>query len=114
MDDMTREILDILRKDATTSAKDIAAMTGLSQNEVKDSVTAMEKDGIIVKYNTVVNMEKVDEEYVEALIEVRTTPQREAGFDSLARRIAGFEEVQSVYLMSGAYDLMVLVGGTSL
>ncbi len=114
MDDMTREILDILRKDATTAVKDIAAMTGLSQDEVKQTVLAMEKEGIIVKYNTVVNMEKVDEEYVEALIEVRTTPQREAGFDSLARRIAGFEEVQSVYLMSGAYDLMVLVGGTSL
>lgn len=114
MDEITREILEILRKNATTSVKDVAAMVGASEKHVKEAICSMEREGVIVKYNAVVDMEKVDEEYVEALIEVRTTPQREDGYDALARRIAGFEEVQSVYLMSGAYDLMVLVGGNSL
>jgi DNA-binding Lrp family transcriptional regulator len=114
MDERNREILAILRKNATTPVKDVAAMVGASEQSVRDAIASMEKNGIIVKYNTVVDMEKVDEEYVEALIEVRTTPQKKEGFDALARRIAGFDEVQSVYLMSGDYDLMVLVGGTSL
>ncbi len=107
-------ILEILVDDARTAPEQIACMTGRSIEDVKAAISDMEDKRIIVKYPALINWDRVETEQVEALIEVRVTPQRGAGFDAIASQIYLFEEVSSVYLMSGAYDLMVLVKGRSL
>ncbi|MGI6172814.1 MAG: Lrp/AsnC family transcriptional regulator [Christensenellales bacterium] len=107
-------ILEILVDDARTSPEQIACMTGRSLEDVKGAIADMEDKRIIVKYPALINWDRVETEQVEAVIEVRVTPQRGAGFDAIASEIYLFEEVSSVYLMSGAYDLMVLVKGRSL
>jgi DNA-binding Lrp family transcriptional regulator len=86
----------------------------VSMNEVADFITDMEESKIILKYNTLINWEKAGEEMVSALIDVRVTPQRGLGFDVVAERIYRFPEVISVYLMSGGYDLSVLVEGKTM
>ncbi len=108
------QILSILRDDARTPAGEIAEMLGLSEDEVKSSIAEMEKSGVIVKYAAVINDEKTDKDFVEALIEVKVAPVREKGFDEIAQYIYQFDEVKSVYLMSGAYDLAVFVEGRNL
>ncbi len=112
--ELKKEILEILGRDARASAEDIAVMVGASLAEVQQAIAEMERDRVIVQYNTIIDWQKVGDETVEALIEVKVTPQRGKGFDDIARRIYGFPEVHSVYLMSGAYDLMVLVDGRSM
>lgn len=89
-------------------------MTGSDEKTVRESIASMERRGIIVKYPAMINWDLAGGEEVEALIEVRVTPQRDQGFDAIAERIYRFEEVSSVYLMSGAYDLMVLVRGKTI
>ena len=108
------EILKILENDARTTPEQIAVMTGKTQDEVKEVIQQAETDRTIIKYKTVVNWEKMDREEVWALIEVRLQPQREVGFDSVAERIYRFPEVRSAYLVSGAYDLAVLVTGKTM
>jgi DNA-binding Lrp family transcriptional regulator len=103
------EILDLLENDAKMSADDIALMTGASADRVRQAIDKMEQEKIIVKYAAIVNREKVASEEAEALIEVKVVPKRGQGYDDLAERIYGFSEVKSVYLMSGAYDLSVIV-----
>lgn len=112
--DLEMEILEILFNDARTSPERIAAMTGSGAQEVSAIIASLEAQKIILKYPALINWDKVDRELVEALIEVRVTPQRDEGFDAIAEQIYRFEEVSSVYLMSGAYDLVVLVKGRSL
>ncbi|MFZ5974374.1 MAG: Lrp/AsnC family transcriptional regulator [Bacillota bacterium] len=112
--ELTKEILEILRQDCRIDEDQIAVMIGADPQEVAEEIRRMERDHIIVKYNAVINMEKVDKDMVQALIEVRVTPQREQGFDALAKRIYRFSEVRSVYLVSGSYDLMVLVEGLNM
>ncbi len=112
--ELKKEILEILGRDARASAEDIAVMVGASLAEVQQAIAEMERDHVIVQYNTIIDWQKVGDETVEALIEVKVTPQRGKGFDDIARRIYGFPEVHSVYLMSGAYDLMVLIDGRSM
>ena len=112
--ELAKEILEILRQDCRIDEDQIAVMLGADPKEVAEEIRRMEQNHIIVKYNAVVNMEKVDRDVVQALIEVRVTPQRELGFDALARRIYRFNEVRSVYLVSGSYDLMVLVEGLTM
>jgi DNA-binding Lrp family transcriptional regulator len=112
--ELTKEILEILRQDCRIDEDQIAVMLGADPQEVAEEIKRLERDKVIVKYNAVVNMEKVDREVVQALIEVRVTPQRELGFDALAKRIYRFIEVRSVYLVSGSYDLMVLVEGLNM
>ncbi|MBU2559926.1 Lrp/AsnC family transcriptional regulator [archaeon] len=108
------DVLKILEKDARTDAKKIADMTGMSESEVKKMIKDLEKKGVIRKYKTVIDREKVGEESVYALIDVNVTPVREKGYNSVAERIMKFPEVKSLYLISGQYDLSVLVQGDSM
>ncbi len=112
--DLELNILEILFNDARTPVDQIAVMTGHSEEEVEAVIRSLEAQKIIVKYPALINWDKLDQEQVEALIEVRVTPQRDEGFDAIAERIYRFEEVKSVYLMSGAFDLMVMVNARSM
>ncbi len=107
------EILEILEKDARTSPEDISRMLGITVKSVKAEIKKLEKDGVILKYKTIINKEISKDEHtdVRALIEVKLTPQKDLGFDHLAERVYQFPEVTSCYLMSGTYDLLVVVEG---
>lgn len=107
-------ILEILSDDARISAEQIAVMTGYDVDEVRRAIARLEKDRVLVKYPAMINWERTDKEMVQAVIEVRVQPQRDRGFDAIAARIYQFEEVTSLYLMSGAYDLMVMVEAPTL
>lgn len=108
------EILKILEQDARISSAQIATMLDLPEEEVRAAIKRLEMEKIIRRYKTVINWEKVDEEKVLALIEVRVTPQRDVGFDAIAERIYRFPEARTVYLLSGTYDLLVQVAGRSM
>ncbi|MDD5038989.1 MAG: Lrp/AsnC family transcriptional regulator [Dehalococcoidales bacterium] len=110
---MLKEILRIIEDNARTTTKQISAMSGVSGPEVTKLIKQAEKDRVILKYKTVINWDKVDNEQVWALIEVRVTPQKDVGFDSIAERIYHFPQTRTVYLISGTYDLFVLVVGKS-
>lgn len=114
MDALKLKILELLKEDARRSADLIATMLGTAEAEVARAISEMEADKVIVKYATVINWSKVDDEKVTALIEVQITPERGHGFDAIAERIYLYPEVKSVYLMSGAYDLLVEIEGSSL
>ena len=111
---MLKEVLKILEDNAHASTKQIAAMTGISESEVARIIKEAEAGRTIVKYKTLVNWDKVGDEKLRALIEVKITPQRDVGFDSIAERIYRFPQARTVYLVSGAYDLAVLVVGKSI
>ncbi len=111
---LEEKILEILEKDSRTPVKRVASMLGAKEEKVAAAVKKMEKEGVIIKYGVVANKEKLGREETLAAIEVKLTPQRGAGFDAVAQRIARFPEVRSVYLMSGDYDLLVFVDGKSL
>jgi len=106
---MLKEVLKILENDARTSLKIIATMTGASSAEVARLIKQAEEDRIILKYKTVVNWDKVEDEQVWALIECKVTTEPEAGFDTVAERISQFPQVRSTYLASGNYDLLLVV-----
>lgn len=112
--ELKKELLEILEKNARATVAEMAVMTGATESQVEAAIAELERDRVIVQYNTVVDWNKMGDEGVQALIEVRVTPQRGKGFDVFARRIYGFQEVSAVYLMSGAYDLMVLVNGKTM
>lgn len=103
------EILEILEKNSKYTAEEIAVMLGKDVDEVKDAIKKYEEDNVIVGYTTLVNWENTSKESVLALIEVKVTPQRGEGFDKVAERIYKFPEVKSCYLMSGGFDLTVIV-----
>ena len=109
MTTLERNILNILTEDARVSAQKIAAMLSVDEEVVKDCIAGMEASGLLVKYTAIINSEKTEDALVEALIEVKVTPKRKEGFDGIAKQIASFPEVKAVYLMSGAYDLAVLI-----
>ncbi len=109
-----QELLELLEKDHTLTVEQLATMLDKPQSEVAALVDRLEAEKIIVKYQTIVNWEKAGVERVTAVIDVKITPQREVGFDSIAERIYRFPEVRSLYLMSGAYDLLVMVEGKTL
>jgi DNA-binding Lrp family transcriptional regulator len=109
-----KQILKILERDARTSPSDIAVMLGKTEDEVRESIKNMEANGIIRRYKTVIDWEKAGREQVFAFIDVRVTPSRGVGFDDVAKRIYNFPEVHSVYLVSGDYDLRVVVGGKTM
>ena len=100
-------VLEILTEDARTPVERIAIMTGKTSEEIAETIHRLEEQKIILKYPAMINWEKVDVEQVEAMIEVRVTPQRGEGFEAIAEQIYRFDEVSSVYLMSGGYDLLV-------
>lgn len=110
------EILEILSKDARVSAAEIAKLTGRSAASVKQAIQKYEKNGTILKYKAVINQEMVKDPgtVVRALIEVSVTPQKNVGFDHVAERIYSFPEVTSCYLVSGAYDLLLVVEGENI
>ena len=110
------EILEILSRDARISPAEIAKLTGTSVASVKKAIAKYEKNGTILKYKAVLNHDMVKESgsVVRALIEVSVTPQKNVGFDSIAERIYSFPEVTSCYLLSGAYDLLLVVEGENI
>jgi len=110
---MLNDILKILENDARTPPEKISVMTGTPVDEVKRLIKEAEEDRTILKYKTLVNWDKVRGEQVWALIEVKVTPQKDVGFDVIAERIHRFPETRTVYLISGSYDLFVLVVGKS-
>jgi len=107
------EVLEIIEEDARTTPEKIAEMTGKTVEEVRKKISQYEKEKVILKYTAIINKEKTDE-IVQALIEVKVTPEREKGYDAVAERIIRFPEVRTVYLLSGAYDLLVVVEGKNL
>lgn len=114
MNKVDRDILELLQQDSRLTPKNIAAATGITEEEAKSRIRALEESGVIVRYTAIINAEELEEEAVEALIEVKVTPQRGHGFDKIATEIAEHEEVKNLYLMSGGYDLAVIVRGNSL
>ncbi len=109
-----KEILEIIENDARLSPKQIAAMLEMDEEEVVSIIKDLEEKKIIAGYFTVINWDKVGEEKVSAIIEVKITPQRDLGFDAVAMRICRFPEVKTVRLMSGAYDLVVYIEGRTM
>ncbi|PZE20383.1 Lrp/AsnC family transcriptional regulator [Paenibacillus xerothermodurans] len=114
MEQFKKSIVKLLKEDARRTPALIATMLGASEEEVAAAIRELEDAGVIVKYATVVNWAKVEEERVTALIEVQITPERGRGFDAIAERIYLYPEVKSVYLMSGSYDLLVEIEGKTL
>ena len=114
MTKLEASLLDILKEDCRIPLEKMAVMTGTSLEEVAAAIDDLEKRKIILRYSPMINWDRTDRERVEAMIEVRVTPQRDMGFDAIARRIYRFDEVKSVYLMSGSYDLLVLVEARTL
>ncbi len=108
------KILKLLEDDATLTAKQLSVMLDKEVGDIKKAISAYEKDGIILGYKTIIDWDKTDREYVTALIEVKLTPQKDLGFDRVAEKIYGYPEVQSLYLMSGAYDLAVFIEGKTM
>ena len=111
---MREKILAVIEKNSRIDFTDLEVLLGECEIAVANEIADMEKEHIIFGYHTLINWEKTDIEKVSALIEVRVTPQRGQGFDSIAERIYKYPEVRSVYLMSGAYDLMVILEGKTL
>jgi DNA-binding Lrp family transcriptional regulator len=108
------ELLKILQANATESRPNIAKMLNLSVAEVSKRIAKYEKTGIIRGYQAILNEDKLDLDTVTAVIEVKVTPQREGGFNTIAERISKFPEVRSAYLMSGTYDLLLFIEGRNL
>ncbi|WP_424767261.1 Lrp/AsnC family transcriptional regulator [Paenibacillus sp. sgz302251] len=114
MNELQLKVLELLKEDARRDADLIATMLAVPAQEVKQAIAELENEHVIVKYATVVNWSKIDDQKVTALIEVQITPERGRGFEGIAERIYLYPEVKSVYLMSGAYDLLVEVQGNNL
>ncbi len=111
---MREQILSVLEKNSRIEIKELAVRLGVDELAVANEIKAMEDEGIICGYHTMIDWEKTSIEQVTALIEVRITPQRGQGFDNLAERIYKYPEVNSVYLISGGYDLLITLEGKSL
>ncbi len=107
-------LLSLLSENARLSCAQLAVMLGKTEKEVAEAIAAYEKEGVLRGYGAIINWEKADANRASALIELRVTPKRDKGFDEIADRIMQFEEVESVYLMSGGFDLAVRVNGKSM
>ena len=114
IEDKHSEILKILEENARLSDKEIATLAGLKESEVKSIIEELETKGIIRKYKAIIDYEKAGIEAVQALIDIKVTPERSTGYDNIAERISKFPEVKSVRLVSGEYDLSVLVAGKTM
>ncbi len=108
------QLLRLIEADCTLTHKQLAAMTGTSEEKVDAEIKRLEEDGTIVGYKAVVDWDKTDREAVTALIEVKVEPQLGDGFDRVAERIYQYEEVESCYLMSGDFDMTVIISGRTL
>jgi len=114
MNDTRLKILTFIEKNSRVDLKELAVVLGVDEATVIEELSAMEADGIICGYHTIIDWDKTSTEKVSAMIEVRVTPQRGKGFDDIAERIYKYPEVTSVYLMSGSFDLMVMLEGKTL
>jgi DNA-binding Lrp family transcriptional regulator len=108
------KILKALEDNATLTPEQLAVMMGKETGEIKNLIKKYEADGVILGYKAMIDWDKTDREYVTALIEVKMTPQRDRGFDRVAEKIYNYPEVQSLYLMSGGYDLCLVIEGKTM
>ena len=106
-------LIKLLKQNARLSCKELAAMTGMTENAVEDKIKTLEHEGVIKGYSAIVNDEAADKNTVTAFIEVKVTPKADCGFDDIARTIMMYDEVESLTLMSGAFDLAVTISGTN-
>ncbi len=113
MEDMDK-LLKILEDNATLTPTQLAVMLGKEEGDIRSLIEKYESEGVILGYKTMIDWDKTDREYVSAMIEVKITPQRDRGFDRIAEKIYRYPEVQSVYLMSGAYDLCLIIEGRTM
>ena len=111
---MKEELLSVIEKNSRIDVKELAVLLGKDETEVLNTLEELENEGVICGYHTLIDWEKTSVEKVNALIEVRVTPQRGQGFDRIAERIYNYPEVNSVYLISGGYDLLVTLEEKSL
>ena len=111
---MREKILTFIEKNSRVDLKDLAVMLGVDEVTVANEIADMEKEGIICGYHTLIDWDKTGEEKLTALIEVKVTPQRGLGFDKVAERIYNYAEVDSVYLISGGFDFMVMIEGKTM
>ena len=110
-----KDLLQLLEDDCTLTHAQLAAMTGMTEDEVAGAVAQYEKDRVILGYKTIIDWDRTHREAVTAMIEVSVTPQRGEGFDRIAQRIYQYDEVESLYLMSGgSHDLTVIISGRTL
>ena len=107
-------LLKLLENDSTLTPKQLSVMLDKEEGDIKKAISEYEKRGVILGYKTIIDWDKTDREYVSAFIELRVTPQRDGGFDSIAEKIYNYPEVQSVYLMSGGFDLALLIEGKTM
>lgn len=107
-------LLHLLQHDALASREDLAAQLNMTLAEVEEKIAAFERAGVIIGYHTLLDHEKIGDNSVTAVIEVKITPEREGGFDRMAERIARFDQVRACHLMSGGYDLLAVVEGRNL
>ncbi len=108
------ELLKLLENDSRLTAAQLATMLDKEEGDIKKMISTYEKDGVILGYKTLVDWDKTDREYVTALIELKVAPQRDRGFDKVAEKIYNYPEVQSLYLMSGSFDLAVFIEGRTM
>ena len=111
---MNTKLLKLLSKDSRTSTANLAVMLGISEDEVKEQIAEMEREGVIRGYKAVIDWDRLDSAYVSAIIELKVTPKAGLGFEDVAAKVMKYPEVESVYLMSGVYDLNVVVKGKKL
>ena len=114
MDKLQKDIINLLTDDARYTVKKIAHILNEKEDKSESIIDDMEKSGVIVKYTAIINSEEYSDDNVQALIEVRVTPEPSKGFEAIAEEIASFDEVDSIYLMSGGYDFCVILKGKSL
>jgi len=108
---MNVKLLKLLSKNARYTVEELATLIGCGEDEIKKDLSQLEKEGLIRGYKTVIDWERLDSAYVSAIIELKVTPKAGLGFEEVARRVMKYPEVESVYLMSGGYDLSVVVKG---
>ena len=108
------KILQLLDKDCRLTAAELASKTGRDPDEITQTIRKLENDGVILGYKALIDWDKTDREYVSAVIELKIAPQRDRGFDKIAEKIINYPEVQSVHLMSGGYDLLVVIEGKTM
>ncbi len=111
MENLNNKLIDLLTENARYTNAQLATLLGVDESAVLNAISQLEKDGVIVKYSAILNTEAMQNKKVQALIEVKVAPQKLNGFDSYAEEIYSFKEVQSLYLMSGGFDLAVFVEG---
>ncbi len=109
-----KTFLEVLENDSRITAEQLAIMFDKEVGDIKKLITEHEKSGVILGYKTIIDWDKTEREYVSAMIELKVTPQRDRGFDIVAEKIYNYPEVQSVYLMSGSYDIAVLIEGKTM